>query len=156
MYWNIFEFLGWLVLVSFVGLTLYDIIKGIPTRWYSVKKDINSIVRIFLGLGVFLGFLVLVAATPSVLDFFIKEFNYELPYGMGPLYNFASYYWIFFIVFVSVYLAIKVFYINLLRFTNKEYEWERGRKEKERRDILEGKSKIKVLFNRIFRKEKHA
>ena len=156
MDWFIFEILGWLVLVAFLGLTIYDIVRGVPTRWYSVKKGINGIVKVILVLGVLLGFVVLIAATPSVLNFFAGELNFPMPYGWGYLSDFASYYWVFFIILLVVYLTIKSSYVDLFKLTNKEYEWERAHKERERREIASGRAKIKVWFEGIFKKEKHA
>ena len=144
--------LGWTVLLAFLGLTIFDIVKGVPTRLYSVKKGLNSIVRVVLAFGSMLSAVILISITSAVLEFFKDNLIFELPYGSGPISNFAGFYWAILIGFLPWYLVYNSMKVNLFKLTDKEYEWERGRKEEERRKILEGKSKIKILLLSLFRK----
>lgn len=146
------EIMSWALLALFLGIVIWDIAIGKPSRFYTIKKGLNTISKVFVALGLLLGFYVCIILTPFILLFFDQNFE-------GAIYSLtvsqiASYYWVSLILLVPVFLLSKLGSINPFGLSPRELEWEKRKQEQDRRETYETRKKVKEFKDKVFSKFK--
>jgi hypothetical protein len=146
------EIMVWSLLALFLAIVVWDIAVGKPSRFYTIKKGLNTIAKVFVGLGILLGFYVCIILTPTFLRFF-KENMPGSVYNLG-VSDIASYFWLSLLLLGSLFLVMRLDKVNIFNLSNREIEWEKRKEEKDRREGYEAKKKFSTWKDNILSKFK--
>lgn len=146
------EIMAWALLALMIAIVIWDIAVGRPTRFYTIKKGLNTIAKVFVGLGILLGFYVCIVLTPTLLRFFEASMPGDV-YGLS-VNLIASYYWVSLILLGAIFLTIRLDRVNIFHLSGREVEWEKIRQEKDRRETYEGKKKFREFTDKLLVKLK--
>lgn len=146
------EIMVWALLALMLAIVVWDIAVGRPSRFYTIKQGLNTISKVFVGLGILLGFYICIILTPTLLRFFTLNMPGDV-YGLS-VSLIASYYWVSLILLVSIFLVTKLDKVNIFNLSSREVEWVKRRQEQERRETYEGKKKFKEFMDKLLIKFK--
>jgi len=146
------EIMVWALLALMLAIVVWDIAVGKPSRFYTIKQGLNTIAKVFVGLGILLGFYICIILTPTLLGFFTLNMPGDV-YGLS-VSLIASYYWVSLILLGSIFLVIKLDKVNIFNLSNREVEWVKRRQEQERRETYEGKKKFREFVDKLLIKFK--
>jgi len=142
----------WALLALMLAIVVWDIAVGKPSRFYTIKQGLNTIAKVFVGLGILLGFYICIILTPTLLRFFTLNMPGDV-YGLS-VSLIAAYYWVSLILLGSIFLVIKLDKVNIFNLSNREVEWVKRRQEQERRETYEGKKKFREFVDKLLIKFK--
>jgi len=146
------EIMVWALLALMLAIVVWDIAVGKPSRFYTIKQGLNTIAKVFVGLGILLGFYICIILTPTLLRFFTLNMPGDV-YGLS-VSLIAAYYWVSLILLGSIFLVIKLDKVNIFNLSNREVEWVKRRQEQERRETYEGKKKFREFVDKLLIKFK--
>ena len=146
------EIMVWALLALMLAIVVWDIAVGKPSRFYTIKQGLNTIAKVFVGLGILLGFYICIILTPTLLGFFTLNMPGDV-YGLS-VSLIAAYYWVSLILLGSIFLVIKLDKVNIFNLSNREVEWVKRRQEQERRETYEGKKKFREFVDKLLIKFK--
>ena len=146
------EIMVWALLALMLAIVVWDIAVGRPSRFYTIKKGLNTIAKVFVGLSILLGFYVCIILTPTFLRFF-KENMPGSVYNLG-VSDIASYFWVALLLLGSLFLVIRLDKVNIFNLSHRELEWEKSKQEQERRETYEGKKKFREFTDKLITKFK--
>lgn len=141
---------AWLMFASFLGLLLWDVIRGKPTRVYAIKKGMNTIARVSLSIGLLLGVAILIVLTPFILDFFTARLVFPLPPDGGSL-NIAalsSYFWVCFLTLFPLWFFLRILDVTVFPYSRAELQWQSDQKSRQKEEGAKLRSKIRTFFSR--------
>jgi hypothetical protein len=141
---------AWIMFGAFLGLLLWDVIRGKPTRVYAIKKGMNTIVQIFLTIGLLLGVVIAIALTPIVLHFFSSlALVVSGDITIGTL---ASYYWVILLIVAPILLFGRIVDVTTFSYNRAELQWRDDQKVRVAEADADLRRRIKVFFARFTNK----
>lgn len=147
------EIMSWALLILFIAIVIWDIAVGKPSRFYTIKKGLNTIAKVFVGLGILLGFYVCIILSPAFLSFFRENMSGSV-YGIS-VSDIASYYCLSLILLIPIFLVTtQLIKVNIFSLNGRELEWEKRRQEQDRREGYEAKKKMEDFKNKMMAKFK--
>jgi len=144
--------MSWSLLGLFLAIVVWDIAVGKPSRFYTIKKGLNTIAKVFVGLSILLGFYVCIILTPTFLKFF-KDNMPGSVYALG-VSDVASYFWVVLLLLGSLFLVIRLDKVNIFNLSHRELEWEKRKQEQERRETYESKKRLREFADKLIVKFK--